>query len=104
LESFPDYEVRCKYLFLVGDLGYPTKDSLREFFIKVAPQYEKVFVVAGNHEFYRAEYYETKIRLQTLCAEFPNFVWMDKHTLVIEEKFRIIGATLVGLKDLRINP
>jgi hypothetical protein len=68
---------------------------LRELFEIVSARFEKVFFVAGNHEYYRGEYYETKQRLQQLCESFPNVLWMDKRS-VVEGQFRIIGATLVS--------
>ncbi len=39
-------------LALLGDISYALKDSYQSFLLEQAEQFETVFVIAGNHEFY----------------------------------------------------
>jgi len=41
------------FLLLAGDIGYPCRSLYREFLRYAAHDFEKVFLVAGNHEFYQ---------------------------------------------------
>ncbi len=37
---------------LLGDISYAKKDNYQSFLLEQAQRFEKVFVIAGNHEFY----------------------------------------------------
>ncbi|MCH9699471.1 MAG: metallophosphoesterase family protein [Gammaproteobacteria bacterium] len=51
-----------------------------------------VLYVAGNHEFYHHEYYDTMETLQTSC-ENTNIQFLDKKTVVMGD-IRFLGCTL----------
>jgi hypothetical protein len=42
-------EPGCDYLCLLGDIGLAKEEAYREFLLKQAKLYKKVFVLAGNH-------------------------------------------------------
>ena len=85
-------------LFLAGDIGKPTKANLAQFLIKMASIFPNVYYVAGNHEFYGAEYWSTKHALKEICSNIPNLHFMDQDSIVWkgknDERVRIIGCTL----------
>eukprot|EP01111_Echinosteliopsis_oligospora_P015481 TRINITY_DN613_c0_g1_i1.p1 TRINITY_DN613_c0_g1~~TRINITY_DN613_c0_g1_i1.p1 ORF type:complete len:266 (-),score=58.61 TRINITY_DN613_c0_g1_i1:70-867(-) len=87
------YHPRAPYLALLGDIGYPHQPNYRELLLQMANLYKKVFVIAGNHEFYKTEYYATKKGIQNICDEHPNLIFMDKASVLVDG-IRIIGATL----------
>lgn len=58
-------EPRLNFLFLVGDIGIPSKDEKYEkFLLDCASKFEKVFVIAGNHEYYTSEYHFVNEKIQ----------------------------------------
>ncbi len=39
-------------LCLAGDIGYPFSSLYRDFLKQVSRDFKKVFLIAGNHEYY----------------------------------------------------
>jgi hypothetical protein len=39
------------YLLLAGDIGYPSDNVYRDFLHEMSYKFDKVFIIAGNHEF-----------------------------------------------------
>ncbi len=50
-QRLPAIPVLAPILALCGDIGYPHKDSYKDFIYEKAKEYELVFVIAGNHEY-----------------------------------------------------
>jgi len=69
----------------------------------MAGTFKKVFFIAGNHEYYRAEYNAAKQSMTEICQRWENVVFMDRTSVVELDHYRIIGATLwseVGEKSV----
>jgi hypothetical protein len=64
--------------------------SYIKFYVK---NYEKVFIILGNHEFYHSEYFCTKETVKSLFSKFENVEFMDK-TSLLYNNIRFIGCTL----------
>ena len=90
------------YLVLAGDIGYPSQPSYRQFLHSMASEFTKVFVIAGNHEFYYGEYNKEIQTIRQICSENENLVFLNKDTYLLEEtdeegnvhQLRILGTTL----------
>lgn len=93
------------YLALLGDIfdGAKTRDgTYREFLLRQCPGYEAVFVLAGNHEYYRTEHGAGRAALKALCAEVtqllggtPTVHFMDRDRFDLpDQQLRILGCTL----------
>ncbi|KAL6046899.1 Ser/Thr protein phosphatase superfamily [Balamuthia mandrillaris] len=85
-------------LALLGDIGYPRKEGYAEFLVQQAARFEKVFVVAGNHEFYsgagiNTHYEEVRKDIAEICSRAPNLHFLDK-TSMFWRGYRILGCTL----------
>jgi predicted phosphodiesterase len=75
LERLPPFEVKAPVLALLGDIGCPGKtDKYERFILSQADRFELVLVVAGNHEYYNAEYYTAKEQIRKICAQRTNIV------------------------------
>jgi DNA repair exonuclease SbcCD nuclease subunit len=48
----PEIEPCAPILCLVGDIGYPSSKIYEQFLISVNSKFQKVFIIAGNHEYY----------------------------------------------------
>lgn len=86
-------EPSCKYLAMLGDIGLAKTESYRDFVHQQAERFEKVFVIAGNHEYYKSSVQEAGAKMAALCAEKDNVVFMDR-TSVLLEGVRFLGCTL----------
>ena len=53
----PKIKVMAEVLCLAGDIGYPYSGIYREFLIKMNTDFKKVFIIAGNHEYYNSDKY-----------------------------------------------
>ena len=79
-------------LILAGDIDNRIQD-LELFLYAVGSKYERVIMVAGNHEFYGNDIIERLTELRNIGPD--NFFFMEDNILRIEEeKVLIIGATL----------
>merc|ERR1719491_1550621 len=63
------------YLALLGDVfnGPGIRDGkYKEYLLQQCVGFEAVFVLAGNHEFYAAEYHASKVALASLCKDVTD--------------------------------
>lgn len=49
----PKIKVMADVLCLCGDIGYPFSGIYREFLKQMSQSFKKVFLIAGNHEYYK---------------------------------------------------
>lgn len=86
----PQAEILC----LAGDIGYPSKPIYRQFLKTVSEQYKKIFLIAGNHEYYNSESMESvQETISEIVAAFPNITFLD-NSYEDYEGFRFVGTTL----------
>jgi len=88
-----DIEPKAKYLALLGDIGLASTSVYKEFLLKQAEKFEKVFVIAGNHEYYHGTVADTKNAISSICKEHKNLIFMDAKSISING-VRVIGCTL----------
>lgn len=84
------------FLVLAGDIGIPEYPLYKECLKWCSSQWQHVFVVAGNHEFYSQSDMPTKkILLQTICSSLPNVHFLDCSSVYLpEHNVRVLGCTL----------
>ena len=94
---------RARHLALLGDIGLIGGPELREFVFAAAERFERVFVVAGNHEHYSptgsieeaVPFSERRRELAELCAASPGGrVTLLDRTSALVDGVRILGCTL----------
>eukprot|EP00771_Trimastix_marina_P003141 gnl/Trimastix_PCT/4344.p1 GENE.gnl/Trimastix_PCT/4344~~gnl/Trimastix_PCT/4344.p1 ORF type:complete len:309 (+),score=58.49 gnl/Trimastix_PCT/4344:48-929(+) len=93
------FELRpsAPYLAILGDLASGHAKSgviLTNFFDCYSPQFEKIFYVAGNHEFYFGTYENILERNQRICSKYPNVHFMHKSKVELPGDWLIAGCTL----------
>lgn len=97
-ETIPEVESHCDTLFLAGDLGYPNKPSYEEFLTNMSNKFQHVYLVAGNHEFYRNDYHTAKQQLRKVCSQ-TGVHFLDRKSVVhhdqdTNQEYRVVGCTL----------
>jgi predicted phosphodiesterase len=86
------------YLALVGDIGHINHFLYEPFLNYVSNNFEKVFYVPGNHEFYSNSFQpmeEIEFEMKRLTYSFPNVHYMNRKNYKIDElNVGIIGTPL----------
>lgn len=80
-------------LVLTGDIGNGKSKHYQTFLEKMSKKFSKVFVVAGNHEYYGNDIDDTNHYIKSICNDIENVSflcssWEDY------DGFRWIGTTL----------
>lgn len=87
-------------LLLCGDIGLPTEPRFAAFFRQIAPDFDRIFFVPGNHEYDCSCLFDpTKVAryrpaLQEVCAGIPNLVLLDNAAVQVDANTRLLGTTL----------
>lgn len=91
-----DFEFRIKapYLVLAGDIADPGTVLYEKFLLKQADRFEKVFVIAGNHESHHRSMEETEELISEICSKKKNLIFMNCDFYDLDEDYIIVGCTL----------
>lgn len=103
--TIPKITPLAKYLCLAGDIGtlsnkYDTK--VEKFLTYCSANWEKIFYVLGNHEFYQPAEFACKktsledleIKYKSICAKFSNVHLLSDSSQDILPEIKIYGTTL----------
>ncbi len=96
LEVNKSFEVTpmAPYLALLGDIGDPCSGRYLNFLKKQASQFEKVFVLIGNHSCYGRTPAIASRLISEICETDPeHLVLLDRNTYEIDDTYTIIGNT-----------
>lgn len=85
-------------LILAGDIGYPEQQTFKDFIESVSKLYDNVFVIAGNHEYYKKDIDDTKKLLKEVYDTYENIYFLDNQ-VVVHNDVHIIGSTLWSYVD-----
>jgi hypothetical protein len=88
-------------LLIAGDIGYPNEEAFKCFLGECSINFERVFFVAGNHEYYNCsnqsdqkmdfEYINNK--LESMCESFTNVHFLNRNAYE-SSQYIILGCTL----------
>ena len=67
----------CDICILAGDIGNPYKQNYKDFMETVNNNFKKIFVIAGNHEYYNNNIIETKNYMTELFKNYKNISFLD---------------------------
>ncbi len=88
-------------LALVGDIGKPFSDIYKKFIHTQSQQFQNVFVIMGNHEYYSSKHVTQSIlqKARNVCSQFPNVKLLERESFDISPNTTIIGCTLWSLAN-----
>ena len=90
--SNPVIERKAENLILAGDVGYPTHEKFVNFMYDLCSKFERVFYVAGNHEYYCGLPKSEVDALLTKLSKELGFIFLNNTTY----RFPDNGLTVVG--------
>lgn len=80
-------------LFLAGDLGNPFHQSYKDLLLDTASRWDRVFFVAGNHEYWNNGYRDVNFKLEELASMRLNLHFLNCSS-VVYNGWNIAGGTL----------
>jgi len=92
--SNPVVEKHADNLILAGDIGYPTQKKFIDFLTDMCKMFDKVFYIAGNHEYYCGLTKPEVDELLTALSNDLGFVFLNNSTYKFSDTLTIIGTTL----------
>lgn len=99
----------ARYLALAGDIGQPTSPVFHSFLSYVSGNWDRVFYVPGNHEYYAkypaakwksnppTPYHTRHSSLREIVSEFKNIHFLDSDSpsyFCEDENVAVVGNTL----------
>ena len=85
-------------LILAGDIGYPEQKVFENFIESTVKLYDHIFMVIGNHEYYKKGMDETKMILKNIVDKYPTFHLLDNE-LYLHNDVYLVGSTLWSYVD-----
>lgn len=97
-DSLPDADV----LILAGDIGVVGKSSNEYIALlrKFRERYEKIVLIAGNHEHYRSSQCDVISELTEICIE-TDVVFLNNSSVIIDG-VKFVGSTLWSMADYSV--
>jgi predicted phosphodiesterase len=99
--KIPKITPNSEILVLAGDIGYPSSSLYAEFLIDMNSKFKKIFLLAGNHEYYNLgknkdngmEKINSKIKEIISYNKLNNITFLD-NSYEDYNGYRFIGCTL----------
>lgn len=96
--KFMNIEKYADSIIIAGDIGDPTQKYYYGFFKYLSEKFERIFFVAGNHEYYskkRRSMQETETMLQEIASNFTNVFYLQNDVYhFTDSDISIFGSTM----------
>jgi predicted phosphohydrolase len=80
-------------LILAGDIGDPNKSLYKDFLKIISKNYDKIFLISGNHEYYNKTIEETDNKINEICNSLKNVCYLN-NTIENYNGYQFVGTTL----------
>jgi hypothetical protein len=87
-------------LTICGDVGLPTDPRFDAFFRQIAPDFDRIMFVPGNHEYDCSSLFDRrKVNLyrpvmMDVLSRFSNVVVLDNDVVALDNNIKMVGTTL----------
>ena len=81
-------------LILAGDIGYPSEKHYTDFIQFISDKYEKIFLILGNHEYYKTHLNPVKVILE-IIKPFKN-ITLNFIVIVLDIHLRIVIKIIIN--------
>jgi predicted phosphohydrolase len=104
--SILSHPIKAKYLILAGDIGNPLKKNYFDYLKFCSDQYHKVFLITGNHEYWKNSIHDTHSLIYNFTKQYNNIHFLNNQHINFYHNNRLItifGNTLWTWIDTPIN-
>ena len=93
--KFPRIKPKSSKLALLGDIGHPHKPLYRDFIKYTSHHWNKVFVIAGNHEYHSKthNFNDINYQIRNICSQHNNVHFLNNESFKLNN-YTILGTTL----------
>lgn len=85
----------AEILFLLGDIGDPDTMIYKNFIQDCSIHFNKVFLIAGNHEYYSGKNInDINLIIQNICSSYDNVIFLNNDFYELTEDYVLLGTTL----------
>jgi hypothetical protein len=93
--TFPKIEPSSRNIALIGDIGNPFKSNYIDFLVYNSYYFERVFLIAGNHEYYiKGKCYDSiNHQINKVIEHLPNVEFLNNSQTTLNDHI-VIGCTL----------
>ena len=84
-------------LILAGDIGDPSEDIYSSFLRDISHDFEHIFIICGNHEYYskKRSMQKTECVIREICNQYDNIHFMQNEAFHFPDSdISIFGTTL----------
>jgi predicted phosphohydrolase len=92
-----EHPIKAENLILAGDIGNPLVSNYNEYIKYCSNQYERVFLITGNHEYWKNSYDGTNQLISNICKKYKNVYFLNNNFIDFEnnnKSIRIFGGTM----------
>lgn len=107
--KLPNIIPKSKYLCICGDTGLPTHPNYDKLLFDVRTKFEKVFIIAGNHDYDCSSLYQAKKEaiykpiIVDLCKQYDNVHFLDNQIYQLTDKIIVAGSVLWSQTPLALQ-
>ena len=94
--KFPQLPVKSKYLILAGDISQLDHSSFYKFLDYCSSNWEKIFYIPGNHEYYSLKKNMNELELKYkyhIRVRYNNIFYLNNSVAELEHDINIYGTT-----------
>jgi predicted phosphohydrolase len=91
------HPIKANNLILAGDIGNPLLKNYKEYLKYCSDQYQRVFIISGNHEYWKNSIEGTDKLITDISKTFKNVHYLNNRFFEFEEnnrKIRLFGGIL----------
>lgn len=98
-KKFKPIKPKSENLALCGDIGHPDDPLYKDFLSYVSDKFERVFLIAGNHEYLHRNYKprnhnEVNQKIQDVVSNMKNVKFLNNESVPFDNKRVLIGSVL----------
>ena len=91
------HPIKAENLILAGDIGNPLMNNYKEYIKYSSHNHKRVFLITGNHEYWKNTYEGTNKLIYDICIKYNNVIFLNNRFYDFESNnrnIRIFGSTL----------
>ena len=92
-ENYPLVKPIAEYIAIIGDVTSPFDSNYEKYLSYLSQNFQAVFVVMGNHEYYGSIFKDAEKKMEEKCNQFTNVFLLNNKSVLVNGTL-IVGSTL----------